>query len=72
MKIPVRLRRSLLVLAAAFFVIFVSHLLRGRGWTYASTQAGIWSLITAIVFAIADAYKARKAQPCALCDPEVK
>jgi hypothetical protein len=72
MKIPVRLRRFLLVLAGAFLIIALAHLLRGRGVSYASSQAGIWSLITATVFTIADIYKARKGQQCAVCEPESK
>jgi hypothetical protein len=72
MKLPVRLRRFLLVLIGAFVIIALAHLLRGRGVSYAGTQAAIWSVITATVFLIADIYKARKGQQCAVCEPESK
>lgn len=72
MKMPVRLRRFLLVLVGAFLIIALAHLLRGRGLSYAGIQAAMWSLITAIVFTIADIYKARRGQQCAVCEPESK
>lgn len=72
MMTRIRLRRFLLVLVSAFVIIALSHLLRGRGLSYAGVQAGIWSVITAVVFLVADIYKARKGQQCAVCEPEPK
>jgi hypothetical protein len=61
------IRRFFAVLAIAFAVIAASHLVRGRGIDYAVTQAGTWSVISAIIFTVGRYFQARRGQHCALC-----
>lgn len=61
------IRRFFVVLAGAFLIIAMAHLLRGRGWDYALTEAALWSAITAAVFMAARWYQARRGQHCAVC-----
>lgn len=61
------IKRFLTVLALAFVVICVAQLLKGRGLEYSSTQAAIWSVISALVFTVARVFQSRRGQHCALC-----
>ncbi len=62
------IRRSLVVFAAVFAVLFVVSLLKGRGVEGGLAFSALWALITTAVFTVARVYQSRRGQACALCD----
>jgi hypothetical protein len=66
------IKRFIVALVLAFTVICAAHLLRGRDLRQSVTEAAIWGVISATVFTIANHYRVRRGQQCALCgDPPV-
>ena len=61
------IRGFLVVLAGAFIVIAGAQLLKGHPVEYAASEGLLWSVITAVVFTVARAYRLRKGQYCAVC-----
>ena len=61
------IRGFLVVLAGAFIVIAGVQLLKGNSVEYAAPEGLLWSMITAVVFTVARAYRLRKGQYCAVC-----
>jgi len=61
------IRGFLVVLAGAFIVIAGVQLLKGNSVEYAAPEGLLWSMITAVVFTAARAYRLLKGQYCAAC-----
>ena len=61
------IRGFLVVLAGAFIVVAGAQLLKGHPVEYAASEGMLWSVITAVVFTVARAYRLRKGQYCAAC-----
>ncbi|MEP0546719.1 MAG: hypothetical protein ABJF88_07300 [Rhodothermales bacterium] len=62
------LRRSLTVFAIAFVVLFVVSLLKGRGVGGGLEFAALWSVLSAAVFAAAQAFQAWRGASCEVCE----
>jgi len=60
-------KRFLVVFLGAFAIIATVQLLKGHTLHYATTEAGMWSLVSALVFTIARYQQARRGQHCAIC-----
>ena len=68
------IKRFLVVLAGAFVVIAAAQLLKGHSVSYSAAQAGIWGVVSALVFTVARFFQARRGQHCAICKdtPEMR
>ncbi|THD08302.1 hypothetical protein [Rhodanobacter lindaniclasticus] len=61
------IKRFLTVLVGAFVIIGTVQMLKGHDLLYSVTQAAIWGVITATVFAVGRIYQSRRGQHCAIC-----
>lgn len=60
-------RRFFTVFAAAFLLIAVAQLARGRAPELALPHAGTWAALAASVFTVSRFYQSRRGQHCAIC-----
>jgi hypothetical protein len=68
------IRRFFTVFAIAFAIIGTAQFVKGHDMAYSVTQAGIWSLASALVFTVSRYFQSRAGQQCAICKdtPEEK
>jgi hypothetical protein len=61
------IKRFLVVLVAAFMILFAAQLLRGNDASQAVIHAALWGSISTTVFIATRWWRARRGQHCALC-----
>ena len=68
MRIVFWIRRFLLVAAAAFAILVVVYLVKGRAPHTALIDAALWSCVSAAIFVGTRIYWLGKGRACALCN----
>ena len=61
------IRRFFTVFLGAFTIIALAQALKGHPWSYALREGALWGALSAAVFTATRFFRARRGQPCAIC-----